>query len=99
VPYRVVLEPLAQDWIDRQPEDVRKRVFLILNTFAEFADQAGKQLQNPRWYDDELGWARRIVLDSVQPGLRCIYFVSARDNEMIVVNFGTHSDDIYEDGN
>ncbi len=98
--YRVVLEPEAQAWVDQQPEDVQKRVLLILDTFAAFPSKAGKQMQNPtRWYDEEWGWARRITMDSVIPGLRAIYFVWEAGREMIVVRIGTHADDVYENGN
>ncbi len=98
--YTIIFEPDAQDWLDRQPEDVRRRVLLILDTLSEIPETAGKQFQNAtRWYDDIWGWARRVQMDSVQPGLRCIYFVYAVQREMIVVKFGTHSEDVYENGN
>jgi len=98
--YTVVLEEQARNWLDQQSEDVQKRVLLILDTFSEFPSVAGKQLQNAtRWYDDHYGWARRITLDSVTPGLRCIYHVWDEKRQMVVVKFGTHVDDVYEDGN
>jgi hypothetical protein len=79
---------------------VRKRVLLILNSFADDPGLAGKQLENAtHWYDDLYGWARRIPMESVAPGLRCIYYVWHEKREMIVVKFGTHADDVYEDGN
>lgn len=56
--YKIVFEPQAQDWFDKQPEDVQKRVLLILDTISAFPRTAGKQMQNAtRWYDDEFGWA------------------------------------------
>jgi hypothetical protein len=54
--YKVVFADQAQEWLNRQSEDVQKRVLLILETFAEFPEIAGKQLQNAtRWYDDIYG--------------------------------------------
>ena len=98
--YNVVFEPEAKAWFDKQSEDVQKRVLLILGDISPFAPKAGDQMQNAtRWYDDEWGWARRIRMDSAVYGLRCIYYVWEARREMIVVKFGTHADDVYEDGN
>ena len=98
--YKIVFEPESQDWLDRQPEDVQKRVLLILNTISAFPHSAGKQMQNAtRWYDDVFGWARRIPMDSALPGLRCVYFIWDEGAEIIVVKFGTHAEDVYENGN
>lgn len=98
--YILRIEPEAQAWLDAQSDEVRKRVFLILDEFIQFPRVAGKQMQNPRWYKPEYGgWARRIHIDSVLPGLRCIYFVDEQAQEMIVAKIGTHADDVYEDGN
>ena len=99
-PYQIILDDPAQDWLDQQPEDVRKRVFLILREYATDPNNAGVQLQNAtRWYDDLFGWARQIRIDSVYPGLRCIYYVFEKEKEMIIFKFGTHADDVYEDSN
>jgi hypothetical protein len=98
--YRIIVEDEAQEWLDQQSEDVRNRVLLILDTFSEIAPVAGKQLQNAtRWYDDIYGWARRIALDSVILGLRCIYYIWQEKRQMIIVKFGTHDNEVYEDGN
>ena len=99
MPYKIVIEPEAKAWLDQQTEDVRQRVLLILSEYAAYP-QAGKQLQNAaRWYDSEWGWAYRIRIDSIYAGLRCIYFIWVQGQEMIVVKFGTHADNVYEDGN
>jgi hypothetical protein len=99
--YKIVFEPEAQAWFDKQLEDVQMRVLLILNTFAASKPSVmGFQMQNgTRWFDSEWGWARKIYMDSAIRGLRCIYYVWEAKHEMIVVKFGTHADDVYEDSN
>jgi hypothetical protein len=98
--YKIVFEDEAQEWFDQQSQDVQKRVLLILDSVSEVADSAGIQIQNAtRWYDDVYGWARRVRMDSAISGLRCIFYVWKEKRQVVVVKFGTHADDVYEDGN
>ena len=79
---------------------MQKRVLLFLKKHlaSNPVDPRTKQLENPRWFDPEWGWARRARLDQIIRGLRCIFYVWEAKQEMIVVKFGTHADDVYEDG-
>ena len=97
--YKVVLDVLAQDWLDRQSKDVQRHVLLILERLSADPITTSKQLENPRWLDDMWGWARRVHMDRVIPGLRCIYYLWEAKHEMVIVKFGTHADDVYEDSN
>ena len=97
--YKIELDIEAQAWMDRQSEDVQRYVLSILNRlkFNPIGSRS-KQLENPRWFDPQWGWARRIRFEGL-PDLRCIYYIWEAKREIVAVKFGTHADDVYEDGN
>lgn len=97
--YNVILLTEAQKWLAQQPPACQQRIAMILGEYAKDPHHSGKQIQNPIWWHSKYGMPYRIAINSICPGLRCIYYAFDERGQMIIVKFGTHADNVYEDGN